>query len=91
MFRLDFHESDGEIAMQHYAFLVSEEDFDRVFTRLGDRCIRYWGDPGRQRPGQIYLHNGGRGLYFEDPDGHFLEVLTRPNSSSEPVSYRKMK
>lgn len=86
---LDFYERDGDIAMQHYAFLVKEEDFDRIFAHLGDRHIPYWADPGRQRPAEIYLHNGGRGLYFQDPDGHLLEILTQPNSTDEPVSYRK--
>jgi len=75
---LDFYENDGEISSQHYAFLVGEDDFDRVVARLGDRAIAYWADPGRERAGEIYQHNGGRGLYFVDPDGHLLEVMTRP-------------
>jgi len=75
---LDFFESDGAIAMQHYAFLISEGEFDQVFSRVRDRGLRYWADPGKQREGETYLHNGGRGLYFDDPDGHLLEVMTRP-------------
>lgn len=75
---LDFYESDGAIAMQHYAFLISEEEFDRVFARIRDKGLQYWADPGKQRAGETYVHNGGRGFYFDDPDGHFLEVLTRP-------------
>ncbi|WP_423194664.1 VOC family protein [Cupriavidus sp. H18C2] len=75
---LDFFERDGAISMQHYAFLLSEEEFDRVFARVCDRGIQYWGDPSKQRAGETYLHNGGRGMYFDDPDGHFLEVMTRP-------------
>jgi catechol 2,3-dioxygenase-like lactoylglutathione lyase family enzyme len=75
---LDFFESEKPISKQHYAFLVGEDEFDRVFARIRERKIRYWADPGREREGETYLHNGGRGFYFHDPDGHFLEVMTRP-------------
>jgi catechol 2,3-dioxygenase-like lactoylglutathione lyase family enzyme len=75
---LDFFESEKPISMQHYAFLVGEDEFDRVFARIRERKIRYWADPGKKREGETYLHNGGRGFYFDDPDGHFLEVMTRP-------------
>lgn len=75
---LDFYEASGEIASQHYAFLISEEDFDGVFSRICDRGIQYWADPGQHHAGQINQGDGGRGLYFEDPDGHLLEVITRP-------------
>ncbi|NBA97931.1 VOC family protein [Pseudomonas sp. R5(2019)] len=76
---LDFYEND-EISVQHYAFLLDEEEFDHVFARLQGRGLMYWADPGKQRPGEIYQHNGGRGMYFDDPDGHLLEVLTQPYS-----------
>jgi catechol 2,3-dioxygenase-like lactoylglutathione lyase family enzyme len=75
---LDFHESDSPISMQHYAFLISEKEFDEVFARIREQGLKYWADPGRQRPGEPYEHNGGRGVYFDDPDGHLLEVMTRP-------------
>ena len=75
---LDFHEVDGKIAPQHYAFLIGEDDFDAVFRRIQERGLKHWADPGRTRPGKINRRDGGRGVYFEDPDGHFLEVLTRP-------------
>lgn len=75
---LDFYEQDGPISSQHYAFLVSEEEFDRVFAGIKQDELEYWADPGRDKPGEIYRHSGGRGVYFEDPDGHFLEVMTRP-------------
>ena len=78
---LDFHEQTGKIAMQHYAFLIGEDDFDRIFERIKERAMTYWADPGRNRAGEIYRHNGGRGFYFLDPDGHLLEVLTRPYGS----------
>jgi len=78
---LDFHEVDREIAPQHYAFLIGEDDFDAVLRRIHERGLQHWADPGRTRPGKINRNDGGRGVYFEDPDGHFLEVLTRPYGS----------
>ncbi len=78
---LDFHDTDGEIAPQHYAFLIDEDDFDDIFGRIEDRGLTYWADPGRTRPGEINHNDGGRGVYFEDPDGHLLEIITRPYGS----------
>jgi catechol 2,3-dioxygenase-like lactoylglutathione lyase family enzyme len=74
---LDFARADHEITPQHYAFLISESEFDEVFGRIRERNLPYWADPGRTRPGEISDHHG-RGVYFPDPDGHFLEVITRP-------------
>jgi catechol 2,3-dioxygenase-like lactoylglutathione lyase family enzyme len=78
---LDFHEVDGEISSQHYAFLVTESDFDEIFRRITEQGIDYWADPGSNRPGEINRNDGGRGVYFPDPDGHLLEILTRPYGS----------
>jgi catechol 2,3-dioxygenase-like lactoylglutathione lyase family enzyme len=78
---LDFHDSDDEIVAQHYAFLVGEDDFDRIFGRIRERGLDHWADPGQTQPGQINTRDGGRGVYFEDPDGHLLEILTRPYGS----------
>ena len=78
---LDFAAREGEIVAQHYAFLISEEDFEAVMGRLRDRNLDYWADPARRRAGEINHNDGGRGAYFADPDGHFLEVLTRPYGS----------
>jgi catechol 2,3-dioxygenase-like lactoylglutathione lyase family enzyme len=75
---LDFHETDGEIAQQHYAFLVGEDDFDAIFGRIVARGMDYWADPGRSSPDTINHHDGGRGVYFADPDNHMLEIITRP-------------
>ena len=80
---LDFYETDKEIQWQHYAFLISEEQFDASFGRIKERGLKYWADPAKSRPGKINHRDGGRGLYFEDPDGHFLEILTRPYGSGE--------
>jgi catechol 2,3-dioxygenase-like lactoylglutathione lyase family enzyme len=78
---LDFHDTEGEIPSQHYAFLVSEADFDRAFARIRDRGLTWWADPAQLRAGEINHNDGGRGLYFEDPDGHLLEIITRPYGS----------
>ncbi len=75
---LDFLETDGKISMQHYAFLISEAEFDSIFGRICERGIAYWADPGKTSPGTINNHDGGRGVYFHDPDGHLLEIITRP-------------
>jgi catechol 2,3-dioxygenase-like lactoylglutathione lyase family enzyme len=78
---LDFAETSGSIIPQHYAFLVPDDDFDDVFERMTERVDTYWADPGRTRAGEINRRDGGRGFYFEDADGHLLEVLTRPYGS----------
>lgn len=75
---LDFMRAGGDIASQHYAFLVSEAEFDEVFGRIRERGLAYWADPGHHQPGQINHGDGGRGLYWSDPDGHNLEIITRP-------------
>jgi catechol 2,3-dioxygenase-like lactoylglutathione lyase family enzyme len=78
---LDFAETSGEITAQHYAFLVGEEEFDASFARIRGDGLPYWADPGRTRRGEINHRDGGRGVYFEDPDGHVLEIITRPYGS----------
>jgi catechol 2,3-dioxygenase-like lactoylglutathione lyase family enzyme len=78
---LDFDETDDEVTRQHYAFLIGEGDFDEIFGRIRDRGLDYWADPFKSRPGEINHNDGGRGVYFDDPDGHLLEVITRPYGS----------
>lgn len=78
---LDFMNGDGEISTQHYAFLVSESEFDQIFDRVRERSLPYWADPAQTQAGEINYNDGGRGFYFEDPNGHFLEVITRPYGS----------
>src|SRR5688500_2716132 len=75
---LDFMQVDEDIVGQHYAFLVSEEDFDAIFGRIQERGLEYFADPHATQPGEINTHDGGRGLYWADPDGHWLEIITRP-------------
>jgi catechol 2,3-dioxygenase-like lactoylglutathione lyase family enzyme len=67
-----------DIAPQHYAFLVSDEEFDAAFARIQDRGMSYWADPQHRREGEINRNDGGRGVYFLDPSGHNLELITVP-------------
>jgi catechol 2,3-dioxygenase-like lactoylglutathione lyase family enzyme len=78
---LDFADHSDPITPQHYAFLVGETEFDEIFGRIRDRGLTYWADPGRRRSGEINTNDGGRGLYWEDPSGHLLEIITRPYGS----------
>jgi len=75
---LDFLVADGDITRQHYAFLVSEGEFDQIFERIIERNVPHWADPGKSKPAEINHHDGGRGVYFTDPDHHLLEIITRP-------------
>ena len=70
-----------EIIVEHYAFLVSEAEFDEIFARIRARGLTYWADPAHRQPGPINHHDGGRGVYWNDPNGHYLEIITRPYGS----------
>jgi catechol 2,3-dioxygenase-like lactoylglutathione lyase family enzyme len=78
---LDFADDHGPVHPQHYAFLVDESDFDDIFGRIKERGLTYWADPFRRRPGEFNTNDGGRGVYWEDPNGHMLEIITRPYGS----------
>lgn len=78
---LDFMDTEGEIHGQHYAFLVGEEEFDLVLGRLQEDGRGWWADPFKRQPQEINHGDGGRGLYWEGPDGHWLEIITRPYGS----------
>ena len=78
---LDFMDTEGEIHAQHYAFLVDEDDFDLVLGRLRDGGRAWWADPFKRRAQQINHDDGGRGLYWQGHDGHWLEIITRPYGS----------
>ena len=82
---LDFMAKDGPVAPQHYAFLVDEAGFDAGLLRIEEQGLAYWADPARSKPGEINRHWGGRGVYFEDPDGHLLELITKPYGSEEEL------
>jgi catechol 2,3-dioxygenase-like lactoylglutathione lyase family enzyme len=77
---LDFDEVE-DVAPGHYAFLVSESQFDEIFGRIKQRNLPHWADPFQQKPGAINRNDGGRGVYFKDPSGHLLEIITRPYGS----------
>ena len=78
---LDFADDHGPVHPQHYAFLGSESDFDKIFSRIRERNLPYWADPGKRRPGEVNTNDGGRGVYWEDPSSHMLEIITRPYGS----------
>jgi catechol 2,3-dioxygenase-like lactoylglutathione lyase family enzyme len=78
---LDFLDTAEDIPPQHYAFLVSETEFDTIFGRIRAKNLPYWADPSHSQPGEINTRDGGRGVYFDDLDGHVLELLTRPYGS----------
>ncbi|MDX3757249.1 MULTISPECIES: VOC family protein [Streptomyces] len=80
---LDYMDTAESISPQHYAFLVSEDDFDAIFARIREAGLTYWADPHHHHPGEINHNDGGRGAYFDDPNGHNLEILTRPYGSGE--------
>lgn len=71
---LDFDEAAGDVAPLHYAFPVTESEFDEIFGRIRERGVDYWADPGRRRAGEINHHFGGRGIYFPGPGGHLTEI-----------------
>jgi extradiol dioxygenase family protein len=74
---LDFLD-DPEVHPRHYAFLVSEAEFDEIFGRIQERGLDFWADPFERLPGEINTNDGGRGVYWKDPNGHVLEIITRP-------------
>jgi catechol 2,3-dioxygenase-like lactoylglutathione lyase family enzyme len=75
---LDFRTTSEKIIPRHFAFLVSETEFDEIFDRITKKQLTYWADPGRTKPQQINFYDGGRGCYFLDPDNHLLEIITQP-------------
>src|SRR3712207_5830497 len=96
---LDFIEDRGEITAQHYAFLVGDDDFDAIFARLKEEDRQWWADPHKRRPGEINHEDGGRGLYWEGPDGHWLEIIVRTEAEGDrrrstvsgPVTRRRLR
>jgi catechol 2,3-dioxygenase-like lactoylglutathione lyase family enzyme len=78
---LDYLTGTHEFGQQHYAFLVSEPEFDEIFGRITERGLDYWADPFHNQPGEINRNDGGRGVYFDDPSGHGMEIITRPYGS----------
>ncbi|WP_314247578.1 VOC family protein [Streptomyces sp. DSM 40907] len=82
---LDFATVPAEsITPQHYAFLLSEEEFDVAFEKIRSARVPYFADPHGRHPGEINHNDGGRGVYFTDPSGHGMEIITRPYGYQEP-------
>ena len=75
---LDYADDHGRVHPQHYAFLVSDEEFDAIHARIVARGLPYWADPFHRIPNEVNTDDGGRGLYWDDPDGHILEIITVP-------------
>jgi catechol 2,3-dioxygenase-like lactoylglutathione lyase family enzyme len=73
----DDHAPNG-FQTQHYAFLVGEDEFDAIWGRIKDRGLTFWADPFHRHEAEINHNDGGRGLYWDDPDGHSLEIITVP-------------
>ncbi|MGH3481799.1 MAG: VOC family protein [Nocardioidaceae bacterium] len=67
---------DRHVTPQHYAFVVTEQEFDALYARLTERRLAHWADPHCRQPQQVNHDDGGRGTYFRDPDGHLVEVMT---------------
>ena len=85
---MDFATPDKEITPQHYAFLVDDDGFDHGMRSIMAHKLPYWADPARTRLNEINHKDGGRGVYFSDPDGHLLELITIPYGGSGLVSPR---
>jgi catechol 2,3-dioxygenase-like lactoylglutathione lyase family enzyme len=81
---LDFVDSK-DVRTQHYAFLVDDKEFDAGLAKLKQDGIRIYAGPHKEQPGEINRHDGGRGVYFEDPNGHLLELITTPYG----IEYRR--
>ena len=75
---LDFADDHGAPHSQHYAFLVGDDEFTAIQERIVARGLRFWADPFHRRVDEINTNDGGRGLYWEGPDGHNLEIITVP-------------
>jgi catechol 2,3-dioxygenase-like lactoylglutathione lyase family enzyme len=73
---LDFMDS-AEVQSMHIAFVVDDATFDAAQKRFEELGTATFADPMRSQPGEINHRFGGRGIYFDDPDGHFFELMTR--------------
>jgi catechol 2,3-dioxygenase-like lactoylglutathione lyase family enzyme len=83
---LDYGNWNGELTPQHLAFLVTEDEFDAAYGRIQAQGIEHWADPSKRTTGEINTHDGGRGVYWSDPDGHLLEIITRPYGPENEAS-----
>jgi len=79
---LDFSDDEDSGESHHYAFHVSDAEFEAIFSRVKEKGIPYGSGPDSPSNGRINSRRGGRGFYFEDPNGHLLEVMTVPETGS---------
>jgi catechol 2,3-dioxygenase-like lactoylglutathione lyase family enzyme len=75
---LDVVQDGGSFQSQHYAFLVGDDEFDQILARIQERGLTYGADPFHRHEGTINHNDGGKGVYWKDPDGHNLEIITVP-------------
>jgi catechol 2,3-dioxygenase-like lactoylglutathione lyase family enzyme len=80
---LDFDDDVDAFDVHHYAFHVSDPEFDAILDRVQKAKVAYGSDPWNLENGRLNSWNGGRGFYFRDPNGHILEVMTRTSDSSD--------
>ena len=74
----DTYGPEGTFTTGHYAFLVGDDEFDAILGRIRASGTVYWADPGRREVDTINRHDGGRGVYFPNPDDHLFEIITVP-------------
>ena len=79
---LDFDEQREVLEGHHYAFHITDAEFDAIFARVKAAGLRYGSGPRDHENGQINTRRDGRGFYFEDPNGHLLEVMTARETGS---------
>ena len=73
---LDFVTATKEFSSHHYAFKVSDQEFDNIFNRIKSNQISFGSGPRSLEDGEINHHHNGRGVYFKDPSNHILEIIT---------------
>ena len=73
---------ETEPQSHHYAFHISDAEFEAIYRRVKAKGLPYGSGPYNPPDGKIYTRRGGRGFYFEDPNGHLLEVMTVPETGS---------
>jgi catechol 2,3-dioxygenase-like lactoylglutathione lyase family enzyme len=86
---MDYVETLIDFPPQHYAFLVSDDVFDSAYLRIRERGIEHWADPRRTKPNEINTNDGGRGVYFLDPSGHYFEIITCPYGGGMGIASKK--
>lgn len=74
---LDFHDDVDRFEIHHYAFHVSDPEFDAILKRVQEAGLAFGSEPWNLENRQLNSWNGGRGVYFCDPNGHILELMTR--------------